>query len=1064
MANDPGQRPSETTEDAVAAWIRRLAERPELPRSVTGPLETPAAPTMTGPVSLTPLPTEDDADSDPHAEAYFAETLRSLRRAPEPKTEKARDLFRVLTRNTDCYLQFTRRRLAYLYQGMRPKDRATFSVIPWLLNNNVPGTPGYQAGTHPQPPHGIRDFDFNPTMQAALLEVFPRAIHQRTTLAHRPAIRSLLAMGSVGTIGHSGGSDIDYWVVYDETGLNATERTMLTRKVEAIGEWARERGLDAHFFLVDIHRARRDDFGKASASSESSGTAMGRLLKEEFYRTAIYLSGDLPFWWTVPIGLDDLEYERLAQLATNGPTIVPGISFVDLGNVGTIDRGEFFGAALWQINKSLKSPFKSLLKMALLARYLNDDYPALLCDVLKRRVFEGERAPQFTDPYVLLFDAISEYYATRGEWTTFRLIQKCFYLKVGLKLSRERKERDTFLQRFRVMRAYILRWGWDRDLLADLDGLEHWSIDRVDALGQSIRNFLLNTYRQLVQKVRASAVRIDEEDVTVLGRRLYACFAEETGKVDHLFTYFLREPRVEERLVVLEVPSAPANRRWEAHRRLVRGQLSGREKAMYVAGDLGEVAAWMVFNGLFAQSTVVALIAQQSRASVAELRHLLERFNQLFEVPDPFAIAPGTFLLQRRFTRVALVVNFDLAKEPEDVSGQAGVYYLPENWDILNYGRARTNQLTQLTLVSLNAWGEMFSIRYTGNDALTSAVRALFRSLDPAAPPDLPPEIFAPHGRQYQALRNRLGKLMEVLYHTCTASMPEGRARAFVYEVGGQFQVARRDGARRQIVRARSIRGVLRQLGRLGTLQVETAIDHLSPAMGDLRALVERGNLEREAEVLIGWRNDREGARLFVRDERGALYSATPPSAQFDRELVKTFRRVVYHLRSRVKSAAELRKMVRVYEFRDGRALGTPTTLVEDTARVIAALATPRARKVDLWLKGDLREGRQGVYLRLGNEVFSPRQFGRSFMYELVRRVLGEHSVYENDILAIDASDVVFGPEFSVDGVDRGVCRHLRLIAMYERWLNRALAVYQGGKSRIWTRRTGFRRLVTDAG
>jgi adenylate cyclase class 1 len=1059
MSESHRQAAPAAKEDAVAVWLQRLSERQEPTRPVTGPIETPAAPTLTGPISLTPLPTDDDADSDPNSEPYFAETLRMIRRAVEPKAEKSRDLFRVLTRNTDCYLQFTRRRLAYLYQGLRPKDRATFSVIPWLLNNNVPGTPGYQPGTHPQPPHGIRDFDFNPSMQGAVQEVFPRAMNQRATLAQRPAIRSVLVMGSVGTIGHSGGSDIDYWVVYDESVLNVTERTMLSRKVDAIGEWARERGLDAHFFLVDVMRARRDDFGKASASTESSGTAMGRLLKEEFYRTAIFLSGDLPFWWTVPIGLDDTEYDRLSQLVvTPTANLVPGVSYVDLGNVGPIDRGEFFGAALWQINKSLKSPFKSLLKMALLARYLNDEFPALLCDVLKRRVFEGERAPQFTDPYILLFDAISEYYASRGEWTTFRLIQKCFYLKVGLKLSRERKERDTFLQRFRVMRAYILRWGWDRELLADLDSLEHWSIDRVDALGQSIRNFMLNTYRQLVQKVRTSAVRIDEEDVSVLGRRLYACFADEPGKVDHLFTYFLKEPRVEERLVVLEVPSAPAHRRWEAHRRLVRGQLTGREKAMHVGGDLGEVAAWMVFNGLFAQSTVVALIAQLSRASVAELRHLLERFMALFEVPDPFAIAPTTFLQPRRLTRIALVVNFDLVKEPEDVSGQAGVYYLPENWDILNYGRARSNQLTQLTLVSLNAWGEMFSMRHTGADALTSVVRSLFRTMDPAAPPDLPPEIFAPHGRQYQALRNRLGKLIETLYHTCTAPMAEGKARAFAYEVGGEFQVARRDALRRQIVRARTLRGVIRQLGRIGTLNQETQVDHLSPAMGDLRALVDRGNLDREAEVLIGWRNDREGTRIFVRDERGRLFSQVPPAAGFDRELVRIFRRVVYHLRSRVKSAAELRKLVRVYEFRDGRSLGTPTTLVEDTARVIAALATPRARKVDLWLKGDLREGRQGIYLKLGNEVFSPKQFGRSFMYELVRRILGEHSVYENDILAIDASDVMFAPEFFTDGVDRGVCRHLRLIAMYERWLQRALAVYQGGKGRIWTRRSGYRR------
>ena len=316
-------------------------------------------------------------------------------------------------------------------------------------------------------------------------------------------------------------------------------------------------------------------------------------------------------------------------------------------------------------------------------------------------------------------------------------------------------------------------------------------------------------------------VRIDEEDVTILGRRLYACFADEPGKVEHLFTYFLKEPRVEERLVVLEVASATPARRWETHRRLVRGQLAGRDKAMHTAGDLGETSAWLVFNELFAQSTVVGLIAQNSRATVAELRHLLERFVGLFSVPDPFAIPPGTFLEPRRLSRVAIVVNFDVAREPEDASDKAGIFYLPENWDILNYGRNRQSQLTQVTVVTLNNWGEMFCLRYEGRDALTAALSALLRRIDPSAPPEVPPEVFVPHGRQYQALRNRLGKLLESVYHAAVADLAEERCRAFAYEVGGQFQVIRREGANRRIVRARGLRGVFRQLGGLGLLHQE---------------------------------------------------------------------------------------------------------------------------------------------------------------------------------------------------------------------------------------------------
>lgn len=1064
MAAPPTRSTPSPDDDAVAAWLRRLSERQEAGRSLVAAVSTPAAPTATGPVNLTPMPADDDVGTEPFAEPWFLETLRSVRRSSEPSADKLRDVHRVLSRNVECYLQFTRRRLSYLYQGLRAKDRATFSAIPWLLHHLVPGTPGHISSQNPTVPHGLRNFDANLTITNAVHELFPKAKHQRIGLPQRPAFRALFAMGSVGSIGHSGGSDIDYWLVYEEKALSAPERLLLQRRVDEIEVWARDRGLDAHFFLVDVERVRRDDFGKASADVESSGSAMGRLLKEEFYRTAIYLAGDLPLWWLSPLGLSDAEYDRLSELVCSGTQVIPGASFVDLGNVGPIDRGEFLGAALWQINKSLKSPFKSLLKMALLERYLDPTTEGtLLCEVLKRRVFEGERAPQYTDPYVLLFDAISEHYAQKGDWSAFRLIQKCFYLKVGLKLSSDRKERDAFLQRFRVMRAYIMRWGWDRDLLADLDSMEHWSADRVDALGQAIRQFMLSTYRHLVGQARSAHARIDEEDVMVLGRRLYACFADEPGKVSHLFTYFLKEPRVEERIVVLEVPQAPASRRWEAHRRLVRGQFAGRDKAMHTGADLAEIAAWLVFNGLFAQNSVVSLLATVSRASVAELRYLLERFHGMFESPDPFAIPPTTFLEPRRLARVALVANFDLAREPEDVSDKAGVFYLPENWDILNYGRGRSNQVTQVTLVGVNNWGEMLSLRFAGEDAVTQAMRALYRRIDPLSPTEHPPELFVPHGRQFQSLRNRLGRLLESCQSVVAAPMPPGTLRAFAYEVGGRFQVIRRLSKGVRVVRAQSLRGVARQFGVLGPGRLESQFDPLSPGLGDFRALVDRARLDREAEVLIAWRGEREGGRIIVRDEVGRLFTLEVATAQLDRELARTFRRIVYHLRGRVKSAAELRKVVRVYELRDGRTLGSQTSAVEDTARVIGLIQQPRTRKTDIWLRGDLREGRTGLSFRFGNEVFSARQYGRAFALELVKRVLRDHSPFEPDLFTIDASDVVFADaREGAPAEERGIVRHLRLIAIFERVLQRALAVYQGGAGRTLRSSRGFRRAPSE--
>lgn len=1040
-------------EDAVAAWLRSLARGGApgwAPATEAGP-----PPGAIGPLQALPDTEQEkkkrsrEENREPYALPWYEEVWMSAARLPREAEPECRELFEVLARNTRRYLTFNRERLANLYQALRQRDRVTFSAIPFLLHVNMPGVPGFLPEENVEIPHGIAYFDMNATIQSAVEEVLPETARRRRRTRREPSIEGLLAMGSVGTIGHSGKSDIDYWVVVDERRFDRAEKLRLLRKIEDIETWARNRGLDAHFFLVDVERARRNDFGKASADAESSGSAQGKLLKEEFYRTAIFLQGKLPFWWLVPVDIDAGEYDRLTGIVLDRRGHLP-VGMIDLGFIDRIDRGEFFGAALWQINKSLKSPFKSLLKMALLARYMDDASARLLCDVLKKRVFEGESAPQFTDPYVLLFDAISEYFAARGDWSAFRLVQKCFYLKVGLKLTRESADRTRFMQRFRVMRAYIARWGWDRELLEELDAIESWTADRVDAFGQAIRGFMLGIYRHLLERARDAQVIINEEDVTILGRRLYACFADEPGKIRHLFTYFLREPRVEERITVLEVPDAPEQGRWEIHRRIERGRAEGREPAMFASSDLSGVAAWLSFNGLFARRTVVSLLAQRTRTTITEFRQMLDRFDGHFHSPDPFSIPPNRFLQARSAMRIALVVNFENRPAEEDYTELAGVYYIPENWDVLNYGRKRESLVKQVTVVTLNTWGEMFCTRHSGDWAVHRALWSLFDRLDPDVSSEAPPEVIAAADRWLPAVRTRMTRICEAMDTVCLAPMPdELGARAYAYEVGGRFQVIRRTREGRKVAHARSLRGVVRQLGSLGPARQEVLLDGLSSRLADLMAVVDRVNNERAVRVCVAFRQDRNSGSIIVLDELGRVWQTRVNGQALDRVLMRTARRVVWHLRSQVRSAAELRRALRVYELKEGRALGQQVQFIDDTPRLLGALARPGPRPTDLILKGDLREGRDGVYLKWGNEVFSPKRMGRRFVFDLVRRILRQRSLYDGEAFAISASDVVFGTEYQQGRADIGLVKHLRLITAYDRMIARALQIVQGKESRV---------------
>lgn len=1040
MADDPRDDAS------VADWLKSLDQAGGPPRW-QAPRPAPSSAQL-GPIELSPAPeTTKPGEGEAYVQTYFRDATRAARALPPGRgLEQLRE---ALLR----YLDFNRTKLGYLYEALKPKDRTTFSVIPYLLHVNIPGLPGYQP--EDEPAHGISNFEFNATIRAAVEEVFPpNRSRRRQTAMYRPAIRSLLAMGSVGTIGQSGKSDIDYWVVVDEDSLSAAAQKQLIQRVDEIERWGRKRGLDCHFFLVDTHRARINDFGGSEEDVDSSGSAQGKLLKEEFYRTAVFIAGHVPLWWVVPVGVTADGYRRVSD-AIERADLVSEISFVDLGFIGDIDQGEFFGAALWQINKSLRSPFKSLLKMALLVRYLDSEQPMLLCDQLKDRVLQGERSPQYTDPYVLLFDAISEYFAQRHDWEAFRLVQQCFYLKVGLKLSRETLERTAFMRRFRVMQAYILRWGWDQQLIADLDSLDSWSAERVDAMGQSIRQFMLGLYRQLIDRARTAAVKINENDVTILGRRLFACFGQETGKVQHLFTYFLREPRVEERIVVLEVPEAGADRQWEVHREVRRNAVAERDAPMWTGGTLAEVGSWLTFNGLFHAGSVVGLISAKSRTSTAEFRAMLDRFMALFACPDPFSIPPTSFLAPRRVERAALVVNFDLPGAPADASEQAGVYYLPENWDILNYGRKRENRLRDISVVTLNSWGEVFCRRFEGPRAVAKAMRALYAGIDPGSPLEVPVEILAPHDRTLPAVRNRLRQIIETTDEVFVAPLALRESRTFVYEVGGRFQVVHRSADGPRVTGARSLRGVVRQLGNSGYDRQTLFIDRLSPTLSDLRAVVEKHSDDREAELYIAWRQVRGVGYIIVCDETRRIYMRH--TRQPEAVLLLIVRRVLQHLRGYVQSARDLRRALRVFELREGRALGAPTVLAEDTNRVLGELAKAPATPRPIWLRGESGRGRSGLYLEYDGRPFSPQPYGRRFVHELVQAVLEGSRDAGQEAFVIEGSTVAFDERHRLaGGHDRGIVKHLRLIDLYERWMVRCLGAAHAGRSSVLLSPRGF--------
>jgi hypothetical protein len=68
------------------------------------------------------------------------------------------------------YVRYCRSRLTRVFDVLEPKQRIYFALVPYLLNANAPGLPGYQPSM--SGPHGVFDHDGHATIMRAVEQIF----------------------------------------------------------------------------------------------------------------------------------------------------------------------------------------------------------------------------------------------------------------------------------------------------------------------------------------------------------------------------------------------------------------------------------------------------------------------------------------------------------------------------------------------------------------------------------------------------------------------------------------------------------------------------------------------------------------------------------------------------------------------------------------------------------------------------------------------------------------------------------------------------------------------------
>ncbi len=565
-----------------------------------------------------------------------------------------------------------------LFKGLRADF---FQLLPLLLHENI--EMGSKCRFIPATPMGIADY--LPSRET--LKTLEKYIGKNQVCGRRnfsPTIQALFSMGSVGSLAQTSESDIDYWVCIDQADMDEGGLALLREKLDALERMALEQfKVNVTFFIVDIFKARNNDFG--GSTQESSGSAQSRLLKEEFYRTMIHIAGRLPLWAVLPTTIS-LNYYNLILDRTF--RLKRFNRYMDLGDIHAIPVNEYFGASIWQMFKWLKSPFKSVIKMALLEKYIHSYGQAtLLCNQYKNEWMNSgsHLKPGQNDSYIIMVNHLIEFYRRQGDTRSINLLLTCFFLKLGVS-----KQRDIDFSNFGLRKILLdqclAEWGWYYEKMFDVGRFKQWPYAAIHRLSTTIERYMVSRYNALKQGFdtpSAGGVMISEDDRIVLERKVNIVFEDKPDKIKKM----LLVSRGDRHFSGLHIKYLPAKHlnggagRWALVHK-ASGIKGPNEETIIVADVIEEIAAWLIHNQLYTDQTILGLVPNATFIAHEDIEKMC---RSMYEFLSPELYNPISFSAMRRppsITRLFLSLNF--------------------------YTQRPQVQISDYTAVYLNSWGEMY--------------------------------------------------------------------------------------------------------------------------------------------------------------------------------------------------------------------------------------------------------------------------------------------------------------------------------------------------------------------
>ena len=892
---------------------------------------------------------------------------------------------------------------------MGSRQQVVLDVLPVLLHVNNPRLPGFINNSIPC---GIAHY--TPERQALQsLQTLARGIQLPRGFS-ASQIRGVYLMGSLGSLAQARSSDLDVWLCYDES-LPPEDIAALQSKCDLIERWADSQGVELHFFLMNLSAFRSGQ--SQAAEGEDCGSSQHMLLLDEFYRSALWLAGCQPRWWLIPTEherhADDFWHELLEHHRVHRD------HWLDFGAIPSIPPAEFVGAGLWQLNKGLSDPYKSLLKL-LLTRHYAGQYPNMrpLCWDLKERVHRGITDVGSNDAYLLLLARLTAQLEKEGNRERVELARRAFYYKVKMPLS-EMNPAQRQSWRAQTMLGLCRDWGWSEDTFADLDQRPKWSPLRVARERNALISEMLGSYRFLAafSQKYVTRLHISRQDMQTLGNRLYAAFDTRPGKIVDI------NPGISPSLAQEKLAFNLKRKVWQ----LIPGifyrsddEALEQQQVLRQSPGLVELLCFARFNGLLDNYSQMAIYPSHNPLSQYELKEVAGVIKALV----PFKPAAKNFLQPAHPVAWHLMVNVGV--DPQHELSRRGMQKISNRDDALGYSSARENLVLTLDLICINSWGEWVVERFAGEAAMLQCLQHILQQLPYARKHGWPAMHVHCHcASRASAIRLRVEQLIADV-QTHFIEQPKS---PYLIEAADNWYLleGRREGM--QLRSADSPMKLLALLARPSRTFISYTLDRAALLNSPLRLIF--------AEARAGlwhiyyWRHDRKVYFYFV-DEKGALIHQQWPDTEHGSQfwLMPLLR--------------FLRQVDQRWQLQDGRVQNRKIVLTEirrknrtvDFEVIRRRVPDLSQQTASIDLRGALDAERQATIYCDGIE-FSAWQYGGDLYRAVVREVIqrrGSKSDYPLSLSDVELPD------------NQNILEHLQVKQRLEQRLAQALQEVREGR------------------